>query len=189
MKITQLLLPIEGHRIPPLAKITMKYATTAPDINENSMSALGGLGALGFVLLIFWIFYRLGEPSDKNDLAEIRPTLDCLATLNLSAVILATIGGLGVLVSYLFSFYYIRGYNRISIFIAFFAILAVILVLEYIRKNWCITKKRQLLFNIVICFMLIGAILDQTSAAYIPDYRSTKQQFLQDQRFIDKIES
>ena len=208
LKITQLLLPIEWHRIPFLAEITMKYAKTAPLINENSMSALGVFGALGFVLLIFWVFYRLGKPAEKNfmmstsgstkknceifmlnDLAEIRSTLDCLSKLNLSAILLATIGGLGVLVSYLFSFSYIRGYNRISIFIAFFAILAVIVVLEYVRLKWCLTRKRQLLFCAVLCVILIGAILDQTSSAYTPDYGATKQQFLQDQRFIDKIES
>jgi len=190
LKITQLLLPLGGHRIPFLAEITTNYGNTVPLINENYMSVLGGFGALGFVLLIFWIFYRIGEPSDKNDLAEIRSTLNCLSTLNLSAVLLATIGGLGVLVSYLFSFSYIRGYNRISIFIAFFAILAVMVVLEYVRRKWClITRKRQLLFSAVLCVLLIGAILDQTSPAYAPDYGATKLQFLQDQRFIDKIET
>ncbi len=189
LKITQLLLPINGHRIPFLSNITRKYSSTAPLINENGMSALGGFGALGFVLLIFWVFYRLGGPADKKDLAEIRPTLDCLSTLNLSAVLLATIGGLGTLVAYLFSFSYIRGYNRISIFIAFFAILAVLVVLEYVRRNWCLTRKRQLLFSAVLCVLLIGAILDQTSPRYAPDYGTTKQQFLQDQRFIDKIET
>jgi phosphoglycerol transferase len=189
LKITQLLFPINGHRIPFLSNITWKYSSTAPLINENGMSALGGFGALGFVLLIFWVFYRLGEPTDNKDLAEIRPTLDCLSTLNLSAVLLATTGGVGVLVAYLFSFSYIRGYNRISIFIAFFAILAVLIVLEYVRRNWCLTRKRHLLFTAVLCVLLIGGILDQTRPTYAPDYGDVKQEFLQDQRFIDKIET
>jgi len=189
LKIVQLLLPIRWHRISFLADIALNYAKTAPLINENYVSALGGFGAFGFVLLIFWVFYRPGEPADKNNLAEIRTTLDCLSTLNLSAVLLATIGGLGVVASYLFSFSYIRGYNRISIFIAFFAVLAVMVVLEYVRRNLCLTRKRQLLFSVVLFVLLIGAILDQTSPAYAPDYGATKQQFLQDQRFIDKIET
>ena len=109
--------------------------------------------------------------------------------LNLSAVLLGTIGGLGVFVAYLFSFSYIRGYNRISIFIAFFAILAVLIVLEYIHRNWCLTRKRQLLFTAVLCMLLIGGILDQTRPTYAPDYDAIKQQFLQDQRFIDQIET
>jgi len=187
LKIAQLILPIGGHRIPFLSVITTNYMKTAPLINENYMSALGGFGALGFVFLIFWVFYRIGEPADKKDLAEIRPTMDCLSILNLSAVLLATIGGLGVFIAFVFSFSYIRGYNRISIFIAFFAILTVLIVLEYIRWNWCLTRKRQLLFSVILCVLLIGAIFDQTSPSYAPDYDAVKQQFLQDQRFIDKI--
>lgn len=189
LKITQLILPIEGHRIQFLSNITQNYAKTAPLINENAMSALGGTAALGFIFLIFWVFFRLGESADKHDLADIRSTLDCLSLLNFSAVLLATIGGLGVLAAYLFSFPYIRGYNRISIFIAFFAVVAVILVLEYIHGNWCLTRKRQLLFNAVLCLLLMGAILDQTCPAFVPDYGVTKQQFLQDKRFVDKIET
>ena len=189
LKITQLLFPINGHRIPFLSNITLNYSKTTALTNENSMSALGGFGALGFVLLMFWVFYRLGGPTDIKDLAEIRPIMDCLSTLNLSAVLLGTIGGLGVFVAYLFSFSYIRGYNRISIFIAFFAILAVLIVLEYIRRNWCLTRKRQLLFTAVLCMLLIGGILDQTRPTYAPDYDAIKQQFLQDQRFIDQIET
>jgi phosphoglycerol transferase len=188
LKIIQLLLPVGGHRVPFLAEIASNYANTAPLVNENAWSALGIFGALGFLLLIFWVFFRLGRATYGTTLEQIGPVLDCLATLNLSAVFLATIGGLGAFVAYIFSFQEIRGYNRISIFIALFAILAMILILDFIYRNRCPTGNMRLLFIAVLSVLLIGAILDQTTPAYIPDYGGTAERFLKDQRFIDTIE-
>lgn len=189
LKITQMILPMQGHRIPVLANITRNYVRTAPNVNENSFATLGAFGSLGFLVLLFWIFYRIGESGNKSCLTEIRPMLDWLATLNLSAVLLATMGGFGVAFAYYTSFSYIRGYNRISIIIAFFAILTVILLLDYIRQHWCVTLNRRYLFTILLCVLLIGAVLDQTKPAFAPNYESVKGQFLTDQKFIQKIEA
>lgn len=116
LKITQLLLPASYHRIPQLAQFTNHYNSTAPLSNENALATLGMIGSVGFLFLLGWIlFYRRFAVSE---------TIEHLSILNLSAILLATIGGFASLFTYLTHFQ-LRGYNRISIFIAFFSLLAI----------------------------------------------------------------
>jgi phosphoglycerol transferase len=186
LKIAQLILPIPGHRIPLFATIHSRYSSTAPLVNENSFSALGLIGAVGFILLIVWFFMRV-EGISFPLLSEVQTKLNCLSILNMSALLLATVGGFGTIVAYGF-FYDIRAYNRISIFIAFFAISTIILLLEVIQTKCCTTKKRKIFFFGLLCLLLIGGILDQTSPTFIPAYNSTKQQYFIHQQFVNNIE-
>jgi len=186
LKITQLIIPIPGHRIPEFAEINRGYSSSAPLVTENYMSGLGLIGVVGFIFLILWVFVRYNGTSYPL-LSVLQRKLDCLSTLNLSAVLLATIGGFSAIVAYGF-FNQIRGYNRISIFIAFFAIATIVLLLDLVYKKYCFTKKRRILFVGLLCVLLIGGVLDQTSPAFVPDYESTQQQYLIDKNFIEKIE-
>ena len=186
LKIAQLLLPIPGHRIPLFSAINSRYSSTAPLVNENSFSALGLIGAVGFIVLIVWFFMRV-EGVSFPLLSEVQTKLNCLSVLNLSALLLATIGGFGTLVAYGF-FDDIRAYNRISIFIAFFALATIMLLLDVVHKKCCTTQKRKIFFFALLCLLLIGGILDQTSPAFIPDYNSTKQQYFIHQQFVNSIE-
>ncbi|HEX3184423.1 MAG TPA: hypothetical protein VHQ94_06490, partial [Pyrinomonadaceae bacterium] len=119
LKIAQLLLPITGHRVGFLNSIKKNYNENTV-MTENDAAALGLVGSLGFLGLLARLFYRrrTDEATDRTAI------LDDLSVLNIFAVLLATIGGFssifGVLVSA-----GIRSYNRISVFIAFFSLLAV----------------------------------------------------------------
>ena len=114
LKIVQMVLPAQEHRVPSWAKLREWYDSTAPLSNENRYSSLGLAGSVGFLILLIRLFRRKDNDS-QEDLEW------SLARLNIGAVLLATVGGFSTLFAYLIN-PQIRAYNRISIFIEFFAI-------------------------------------------------------------------
>jgi phosphoglycerol transferase len=97
LKVTQLLLPVDGHRIPLMAKSKEIYNKTAPLINENRFSSLGIIGSTGFLILILVLILR-NSIFFKNEIVE------SLSLLNIFGVLYATIGGFGSLFSYMIFF-------------------------------------------------------------------------------------
>ena len=57
LKITQLLLPANYHRISRFSEFTQHYSKSAPVINENSFATLGVIGGVGFLFLIGWVVF------------------------------------------------------------------------------------------------------------------------------------
>ena len=119
---------------------------------------------------------------------NITNELNGLSILNLSAVLLATIGGFGTIVAYLI-IPEIRCYNRMSIFIAFFAIFTVIILLEEFSRRYIKTSTSRQLFSVFIGLILIVGVLDQTSYSFVPSYAPTKAEFLKDENFVNSIEA
>jgi phosphoglycerol transferase len=187
LKIIQLLMPISEHRIPMLAKISSHYSGTAPLINENQFAALCIFGGMGFLALIALAFFQLSKGSKLN-LEGPQNILNSLTILNLSAVLLATIGGFGSIFAYSIS-EGIRCYNRISIFIAFFSILAIVIFLGMFSRKYIKSTTKQLLFNVFICLALVVGIFDQTSDSFVPHYESNGAEYSNDENFINNIEA
>lgn len=187
LKIIELLLPVMGHRIPLLAYFTDVYARSAPLVNENIETSLGIIGGGGFIILIIWVFLSV---FNWNPLSRYKGVnrLTQLSALNLAAVFIATIGGFGTIFAYLV-FSKIRNYNRISIFIAFFAIAAVVLAIDMLLKKYASSRfKRWGLYGCIIIILFAG-LLDQTSPDFIPDYAGVKTHFTSDSQFINNIET
>lgn len=180
LKISQLVLPIHGHRIPRLHALAVHYEETSPLINENRSAALGLVGAFGFFWLVARMFLR--RPQDWSDPGDV------LALLTVAAVLLATVGGLGTVLAYLTS-PWLRGYNRMSVYIGFFALAAVALLLEKVRQRWSLTPARRLAFGGLVALLLIGGLLDQTSPAMVPPHAHYSGHYAHDRDFARKIEA
>jgi phosphoglycerol transferase len=182
LKIIQLILPVDGHRVPFLHKLknAYNYGPSRPLINENTTSSLGGIGSLGFLVLIGWLLYR--NPKSRNSELKIN-----LSILNGAAVFLGTMGGFGALFAFLIP--QIRCYNRISVYIAFFSFFAVTLVLEdLMHKRVNLIKKMPLVYPLIFVLAIIG-ILDQTTEFCASLYQSVKREYSSDADFVRKIES
>ena len=187
LKVTQLLLPLSGHRLPALAALKNSYYHAAPLVNENDAATLGLAGSIGFLLLLGWSGARLMGANARWLKPDDQQLLSWAALLTLAATLLATVGGLGSLFAVLVSSQ-IRSYNRISVFIAFFSLLAVVLLLD----RGVGARVRSRASKLIYCsgVMLVGLIglYDQTSPIYIPNYRSNAQAFVADARFVRSIE-
>src|SRR5205823_2616769 len=186
LKIAQLLLPINGHRIERWAELKARYHLN-PLTNENQNSALGVMGSIGFLFLVGRLLYRKTETIPQAAESGIG-LLNHLSVLNASAVLLATIGGLSSLFALLIS-PQIRGYNRISVYIAFFSFFAVVLLLERFLQQYAQSWRWRAIFCVCLALLLPLGVLDQTTKRPLPDYSATKAQYLHDAVFISKIEA
>jgi phosphoglycerol transferase len=180
LKIAQLVLPVTDHRFAPLCALKARYNQAGtPLINENDTASLGLIGTAGFLLLLgrLLLRWRTGER-----------LLDALSCLTLAALLLATIGGFASVFSLLFS-PWIRAYNRISIFIALFALLVLGCLLQRLGQYWQTTPRRYAAFAALLAGLVMVGLFDQTNSAMIPDYRKLKQDLACDRAFISRIEA
>jgi hypothetical protein len=152
LRIAQMLMPITGHRISFVAMVKQKFNTKLIFVSENDAAAMGVMASVGFLILLARLLMK--EPSgDKS------PWLS-LSRLNVFAVLLATIGGFGLLVAAALP--QIRSYNRISLFIAFFSLFALALVLQKGLERWSATASGRWLGRAGLGLLLLVGVLDQT---------------------------
>jgi phosphoglycerol transferase len=182
LKIAQLLLPIGNHPIEALAELRCRYsAPPRPLINENETASLGLVGSIGFLLLLGRLLFRRppatgGQPGDG------------LAILNLSALLLGTIGGFGALVA-LFGCQWIRGYNRISVYIGFVSLFAVALVLDRLLDRFGRSRKASIALHTLLALMLLAGLADQIGGRFDCDYRrQLAEEYQHDADFVQRIE-
>jgi phosphoglycerol transferase len=181
LKIAHLLLPINNHRIPFLARARESYDTRTAAPGEVTTSSLGVVGAFGFLFLMGWPVYRKAQTPDTG-------LYDALSLLTIAAVLLATVGGFGSLIAFEISSR-IRAYNRISVYIAFFAFFAVVLLLENLQHIWARRGWRRLWFYALLGSILVLGTLDQTSRYFVPPYVQLTQEYAADRAFIERIEA
>lgn len=186
LKLIQLLLPAPGHRIPFLSQISELYVQNRPLVNENVSATLGIVGSAGLIILLFWIFLRGYQPLHTR-LSQYAPIMDHLSFLTIGAILVGTIGGFSAIIGQIFPD--IHSYNRISVYIAFFAIFAILILLQtgyqsYHTKTWLCPLLLALLF-----FSCIGAIFDQVpgSLAFTPN-SEREQEYIEQDIYFKKIE-
>jgi hypothetical protein len=130
LKLRQLVSPAFDHRFPLFrAWLGKEQAAAFPLETENMTSRLGVVATLGFLGLLTLLFVpRLSDGIRGGE------TLLAASRLTLAALLLATIGGFGSLVSLLITSE-IRAYNRITPFIVFFSLTALALLFDSVFKT------------------------------------------------------
>jgi hypothetical protein len=180
LRITQLVLPISGHRLPLFARMRARYnASMGASVNENDTSALGLVGTCGFCILLGALLFA--SPVGDNCL---RP----LSILNVSAVLLATTSGFGTLVAMEIS-PQIRAYCRICVFVAFFALLAAAIAADAVRAALRHHRWATPVYSLMLLTVLFGGTLDQTASYFAPPYGFTRAQYRGEEAFIRRVES
>ena len=176
LKVPQMLLPIDNHPLETIATIKNKYNEGALYVNESSMASLGFLLSISFVALLFnFLFLR----KDKFD------SFQKLAFLSIASVLLAVSGGFLSYFAFL-GLTQLRSCNRISIFIAFFALVAVCLFFKQILKKY----NNRLSLSLIV-FVFIVALFDVASPSYNFEYKQNqiKNEVYSLLSLVDHIES
>jgi len=168
-KPIQLLLPIPDHRLPILASQAQKYRERSPLTNENQWAALGLVGAGGLIFLlgipILRRRFRLGK-------------FDALSQMTYVAMFTGTIGGLGALLGYTL-FGSLRCYNRISIFLALFALTAIGIFISQLKIHKFVALPLSI-------FIFFAGIWDQTSRNF--RYDRPSRDISQEIKFYSELE-
>jgi len=177
MKIAQLLLPTDGHRIGALQRFKERYNTSAPfSDGENSMTSLGWVGGIGFLMLVGALF--IGRRNSLTGGDWFLP----VAKLNLATVLISTIGGLSSLFAYL-AYTQIRSYSRASVFIAFFALLAAVALLDRLIRRF------PRVGIAVLPLVLAVGLFDQVTPLAVRAYADNKESFDSDRDFVRALEA
>ena len=128
LKLSDLVFPIDLHRLEPLARFTAEYKAATP-IRSEPM-ALGPVAAAGFIgLLLVGLVVLVGRPARAGP-----PVVRHASAATLLAFLIGTVGGISTVIALLVT-PQIRAWNRISIFIAFFAFLAVAVALGALGRR------------------------------------------------------
>lgn len=187
LKIAQLFMPLNGHGL--YDKYIDIYNENAFLVTENTSAYLGLLGMLGFIVLMICLFTK-----KNNKLSE---RLGCLSELNISMVLLGTIGGLGSMFAFFIS-PMLRGYNRISIFIEYVCILSVALLvdklLEIIKDNKkelsdTVKRIRTVVLYCIFGLICLLSIWEGYPQLATPDYDTNKYNYISDKNFVADIEN
>ncbi|WP_259696518.1 DUF7024 domain-containing protein [Pseudomonas canadensis] len=178
-KLMQLILPRADHRISWVGKFTSLYNSTFPLINENATSTLGAVGALGLLLAFCVLLLSLTGHS-------VDPKLGFLVALVFVLFMLGTIGGLGALFSSFVSSS-IRGWNRISVFVGFGALLIFFIVLQTLMTRY--SSRLAVYSTAILTLLLVVGLYDQTAPACRACNASAKAAFENDRAFVTSIEA
>lgn len=180
LKIVDLLWPIKGHRFPPLAELAASRGGPSYEAAEESVfGSLGLIAAVGFVGLLLVGLYRTSRPRDSR-LAQV-------AILNLAAVLFGTVGGGAAVLALLVTAQF-RAPNRLSIVIAFFALLAVAWALDALGQRYARGPTGRALWAAALGGVLLLGILDQTAPGLVPPYEANRTAYQNDQAFVSAVE-
>ena len=206
LKFTSLLLPPPGHPLAVLAAFRKYYDSTYPLPGERA--ALGLMAALGFLALLSVPVLALtgrfsGEGRDPAGLGRYT-TIGSLSFLTYAAFLIGTIGGLGTFVSFFTSS--IRGWNRISIIIALFALAGLGLATEAggrridgrvrTRTQSPLDSRTRLwgrslaahFVPVIAVVVLVVGVADQSLIGAVPGYADNKASSTSDQAYVDSLQ-
>ncbi|HEV7886344.1 MAG TPA: hypothetical protein VGO92_02220 [Acidimicrobiales bacterium] len=179
LKLGDLLMPITEHRLAPLRHAAQTYRDAIP-IPEFDSPALGGLAAGGFLFLLgVTVASALGGVRSRTQSLSLRTRHAAFLAV---AALLASLGAGLVSVAAAVVGTPIRAFNRMSIFIAFFAFVAVAEGLDRLRP-----RLRAVVHVPLIAGLAVLAVLDQTSPAYAPRYAHEAAVWNADQAFVRRV--
>ena len=184
LRISRLLLSPKLPRI--LSKVKHGYLKKVLNNCINYFDYLKGmesteyLGIIGIIGFFFLLWIILIKKKQNNKLIEL------LALLNITGILLGIASGFGSIFA-IFGSASIRGYNRISIFILYFCILAVASKLNDVIKE----KRYQQHYIYILLFLLFSfSIWEQIppNISYTAGVKSYKEKFDSDKQFVIEIE-
>ena len=185
LKLRHLLLPTNSHPLPILRAVATRASEAHfPGENENTSARLGLTGGAGLLALLLVAVGRTAGARRTPD-----EDLDGPAAIVLVALLVAQVGGLGSLFNLLVS-PAVRAYNRISVFIAFFAFLAAAVLFTRVASRLRVDGGRsRAVFGASLAALLAFGFVDQVPRAEMARVRSTSApQFAEDEEFVTRLE-
>jgi hypothetical protein len=173
-----MILPSPRHRVEALAQPALQYNSAAPLVNENWASTLGMLASAGLVILLLALL--IGGEVFRN-----MPVLAAAARINVFALFIGITGGLGTIIAFLVAPQY-RAMNRISVFIAFVSVAAVLVLIQRWgeRSAW-----NPRAFSLIAVALLLFGYWDQVPADIRPRTEQLVRDYNNDRRFVFSLES
>jgi phosphoglycerol transferase len=189
LKIAQVVLPVRDHRVGVLARLRERYVSGVTGVygqlgdTESEWVPLGVLGTIGWLLLLSASVFGLRRSSGESGSMAV---VSAAGALNLAGVVLATVGGFSAVLAVVFT--QIRAYNRIIVFLGFFAFLVIGMVLDRLRDKVPVASQAWATVALVTAVLVIG-VADQTTGAMVPRYADIRADWLVTGAFVDEVQN
>jgi phosphoglycerol transferase len=178
LKISQLFVPIVGHRLKSFATMETRYGAETSLFNTNDY--LGMVGCTGF----FYLLSQLVRPRFERRRDEMGHEL---AVLTIASLLLASVGGFGSLLS-VFFVPSIRCYYRMAVYIGFFCLFGAVLMLDRLLRRYPRGFPSMIAAQGALIILLVLGLMDQTAKCFAFNYEYARVEYGQDQVFVKRIE-
>ena len=177
LKLAALVIPVPDHRIHAMGKIGDRYFAKTPLPGEGTSPALGTLMTIGFLFAL--LTAAAAAVGGTAASARTRMVRDAGVASGV-ALTLGTVGGGSALIAYLVSSQ-VRGWDRISVFIAFFAVIGLASLLSWVTDR--LRRRPTWITAALLLAVPLFAAWDQTPRHVVPDYAASLASWRSDGRF------
>jgi len=186
LRLSNLLLPVQQHRLSFLSDVNQRYTeATSTGYCEACFENLGAVGDVGFLWLCLLALASIVGVTGAFAVRAIHRSAALGVALSFA---IATIGGLSGLIAF-FLTHDIRGWNRMSLFIAFFSLLAIALLLDSAVRRLAKRSLGRVLVGALLVGTLILGVLDETSTYFVPKYAKDAREWMSDAMFVKEIQA
>ncbi len=185
LTLGRLVIPRPNHRIGALANHGRVYDAHTPLKSEGADPALGSVATLGFAggLIVLLMTGLAGGATASPR----RVRMAIAGAIALVGFLIATTGGVSALIAYEIS-PQVRAWGRMSLVIAFAALLVVALALTALG-DWLHARGRPAwLLGVIAAAVGVVGVLDQTSPSDAPAYPVIKSAWKADGAFVKAME-
>jgi hypothetical protein len=189
LRLGNLLLPVQQDRLPFLSDVNQRYTeATSTGYCEQCFENLGTVGSIGFLSLCLLALVSIVGVAGAFAVGAAYRAAALGVALSFAV---ATIGGISSLLAF-FLTSDIRGWNRMSLFIAFFSLLTVALLLDA-GARWLAGRRPgtggRVLAGALLAGVLVLGAVDETSSYFVPNYEKDAREWRSDATFVAQIEA
>ena len=181
LQVAYLVLPTDNHRIAAFDDFKDQLTDSVSPLRDPEKQSLGLIASVGLVVsLVSLVLVRAGSDADDRWRRLRRRS----GALNVAAILLGTVGGISTLIE-LVGFLDVRAYSRLSIFVAFFSLVALAALAESVVEKRALRRWPAALAGALVVVCLFAAF-DQTNI--VPTRRAEVEAAVDSDRdFVDEI--
>jgi hypothetical protein len=185
LTLGRLVIPRPTHRVGFMAGRGRVYEAHTPLKSEGADPALGSVATLGFLGgLLVLLTTGLGAGST---LSARRMRMAIAGAIALAGFLIGTTGGISALIAYEIS-PQVRAWGRMSLVIAFAALLVVALALSFLGDRLRARGRPAWVLGLVAAAVGVVGVLDQTAPSDVPDYPTIQSRWKADASFVKTME-
>jgi phosphoglycerol transferase len=179
LKLAYMVLPRPGHRLAFMSRRGTIYYDTTPLRSEGFDPALGSVATLGLAAALI-ILLMTGLAGREVSLRRSR--IASAGAIALVSFLIGTVGGISTLIAYEIS-PQVRAWNRLSLVIAFAALMTVALLLTALGDRLRARGRPAWVLCAIAAVVGVLGLFDQTSPSDAPDYAAVAASWKNDGDF------
>ena len=184
LKLADMVIPRNTHRVEILARHGQTYYAKTPLRSEGFNPALGSVATLGLLAALL-VLLATGLASATASLRRSR--IAVTGTVALMSFLIGTVGGGSALIAYELT-PQVRAWNRLALFIAFAALIAVALLLTALGERLRARGRPAWLLGVIAALVGVVGVYDQTSVIDAPDYAAVAAEWNADEAFATTMQ-